>query len=89
MNFDFSFFVGLTLIGLGSLFALAMIFLYKLTPRELVGADIAHAFLLVSEEGIMPACLGNVDYLFLFNLLVGSISGVMLGNTLFSTLPAN
>jgi uncharacterized protein len=82
------FIVGLTSIGSGSLFALAMIYLYRLRPSELVGTDIAHAFLLVTAAGIMHAGIGNVDYLLMFNLLMGSIPGVLLGSTLSSKLPA-
>ncbi|WP_071395140.1 sulfite exporter TauE/SafE family protein [Bacillus tuaregi] len=82
------FIVGLTSIGSGSLFALVMIFLYRLTPAELVGTDIAHAFLLVTVAGLLHAGIGNVDYLLMFNLLLGSIPGVILGSTLSSKLPA-
>ena len=57
------FIVGLTSIGSGSLFALAMLYLYKMRPSELVGTDIAHAFLLVTAAGVMHAGIGNVDYL--------------------------
>ncbi len=52
------FIVGLTSIGSGSLFALAMIFLFRLTAAELVGTDIFHAFLLVTAAGAVHA----VDY---------------------------
>ena len=82
------FIVGLTSIGSGSLFALAMIYLFRMRTSELVGTDIAHAFLLVSAAGIMHAGFGNVDYQLMFNLLMGSIPGVILGSTLSSKLPA-
>ena len=82
------FIVGLTSIGSGSVFALAMIYLYRLSPGELVGTDIAHAFLLVTAAGVMHAGIGNVDYLLMFNLLLGSIPGVIFGSTLSSKLPA-
>jgi uncharacterized membrane protein YfcA len=81
------FIVGLTSIGSGSLFALVMIYLYRMSPSELVGTDIAHAFLLVTAAGIMHAGIGNVDYLLMVNLLIGSIPGVILGSTLSSKLP--
>lgn len=81
------FIVGLTSIGSGSLFAIAMLYLYKMTPSELVGTDIAHAFLLVTSAGIIQAGIGNINYLLMLNLLVGSIPGVMLGSTISSKLP--
>lgn len=82
------FIVGLTSIGSGSLFALVMLYLYKLSPSELVGTDIAHAFLLVTAAGVMHAGIGNVDYFLMINLLLGSIPGVILGSTFSSKLPA-
>lgn len=81
------FLVGLTSIGSGSLFAIAMLYFYKLTPAELIGTDIAHAFLLVTAAGIVHAEFGNVNYAMMVNLLLGSIPGVMLGSTLSSKLP--
>ncbi|MGC8228023.1 sulfite exporter TauE/SafE family protein [Pseudobacillus badius] len=82
------FIVGLTSIGSGSLFALAMLYLYKMRPSELVGTDIAHAFLLVTAAGIMHAGIGNVDYSLMMNLLLGSIPGVILGSSLSAKFPA-
>ncbi|NRD79215.1 sulfite exporter TauE/SafE family protein [Bacillus sp. BRMEA1] len=82
------FIVGLTSIGSGSLFALAIIYLYRLSPSELVGTDIAHALLLVSAAGLMHAGIGNVNYLLVINLLIGSIPGVMIGSTLSARIPA-
>jgi uncharacterized protein len=82
------FIVGLTSIGSGSLFALAMLYLYRMSPSELVGTDIAHAFLLVTAAGFMHARFGNVDYLLVMNLLTGSIPGVLIGSNLSSKFPA-
>lgn len=82
------FIVGLTSIGSGSLFALAMLYFYRMSPSELVGTDIAHAFLLVTAAGFMHAGIGNVDYLLVMNLLMGSIPGVLIGSNLSSKFPA-
>ncbi|AIM17807.1 MULTISPECIES: sulfite exporter TauE/SafE family protein [Neobacillus] len=82
------FIVGMTSIGSGSLFALVMLYLYRMSPSQLVGTDIAHAFLLVTAAGLMHAGIGNVDYLLTINLLLGSIPGVLFGSTLSSKLPA-
>jgi uncharacterized protein len=81
------FIVGLTSIGSGSLFALAMLFLYKLKASELVGTDIAHAFILVSVSGLFYVGLGNVNFLLVSNLLAGSIPGVLSGSTLSAKVP--
>ncbi|MDF0727409.1 sulfite exporter TauE/SafE family protein [Cytobacillus sp. S13-E01] len=81
------FIVGLTSVGSGSLFALAMLYLYSLKASELVGTDIAHAFILVTVSGIFHIGLGNVDFMLVANLLIGSIPGVIIGSTLSAKVP--
>lgn len=81
------FIVGLTSVGSGSLFALAMLLFYKLRASELVGTDIAHAFILVTVSSFFHIGLGNVDFLLVANLLCGSIPGVLLGSSLSAKVP--
>ncbi|WP_235885383.1 sulfite exporter TauE/SafE family protein [Paenibacillus cymbidii] len=88
IGFVLGFIVGLTSIGSGSLFALAMIFLYRLKATEVVGTDIAHAFLLVTAASVLHANLNHIDYSLAFNLLVGSVPGVLIGSGLATRLPA-
>lgn len=76
------FIVGLTSIGSGSLFAIALLYIYRIRTSSVVGTDIAHAFCLVTAAGILHAGLGNVDYLLAINLLIGSIPGVIFGSKL-------
>lgn len=82
------FIVGLTSVGSGSLFAIAILYLFRLSASELVGTDIAHAFILVTVAAVFHAELGNVDYLLAGNLLIGSIPGVLLGSSLSSKVPS-
>jgi uncharacterized protein len=84
----FGFIVGLTSIGSGSLFALAMLYLYRLKASELVGTDIAHAFLLVTFASVLHANAGSIDYSLVANLLIGSIPGVLVGSSLSAKVPA-
>ncbi|GMA59588.1 sulfite exporter TauE/SafE family protein [Alicyclobacillus fastidiosus] len=84
----FGFIVGLTSIGSGSLFALAMLYLYRLSGPEMVGTDIAHAFLLATVAGALNAGLGHVNYTLVGNLLVGSIPGVVIGSALSTKVPS-
>ncbi|MFS0863692.1 sulfite exporter TauE/SafE family protein [Fredinandcohnia sp. 179-A 10B2 NHS] len=81
------FIVGLTSVGSGSLFALAMLLFYRLRASELVGTDIAHAFILVTVSSFFHIGLGNVDFLLVANLLCGSIPGVLLGSSLSAKVP--
>jgi uncharacterized membrane protein YfcA len=83
----FGFIVGLTSLGSGSLFAVAMIYLYKMKTSEMVGTDITHAFLLVTVAGMLHIGYGNVNYMLVGNLLVGSIPGVLIGSTISAKVP--
>ncbi|MGG1571737.1 sulfite exporter TauE/SafE family protein [Fictibacillus sp. NRS-1165] len=81
------FIVGLTSIGSGSLFAVAILYLYQLKGSELVGTDIAHAFLLVTVAGLLYLGVGSINYPIVMNLLTGSIPGVLIGSTLSVKVP--
>lgn len=81
------FIVGLTSIGSGSLFALAMLLLFRLKASELVGTDIAHAFILVTVSGALHTSFGNVDFMLVLNMILGSIPGVIIGSKLSSKVP--
>lgn len=81
------FIVGLTSIGSGSLFALALMYFYKMSGKEVVGTDIAHAFLLVTAAGLAHMSFGNVDYGVVIQLLMGSIPGVFVGSILSTRVP--
>ncbi|MEH7119349.1 sulfite exporter TauE/SafE family protein [Neobacillus vireti] len=83
----FGFIVGLTSLGSGSLFAVAMIYLYKMKTSEMVGTDITHAFFLVTVAGLLHIGFGNVNYLLVGNLLMGSIPGVLIGSTISAKIP--
>lgn len=87
VGFVLGFMVGLTSIGSGAMFAVALLFLYQLTPARLVGTDIAHAFLLAAFAGLLSIGAHHVDYLLVGNLLIGSIPGVLVGSTLSAKVP--
>jgi uncharacterized membrane protein YfcA len=76
------FVVGLTSVGSGTFFGLAMLLLYPLTARRIVGTDMLHAALLLWVAGAGHLLHGNVDLHAMAWLLVGSIPGVLLGSHL-------
>jgi uncharacterized membrane protein YfcA len=82
------FVVGLTSVGSGSLIALFLLFSSRLSQRDLVGTDIAHAMLLVAAASIAHAGIGTVDWSLAANLLCGSIPGVLLGGKLMDVAPS-
>jgi uncharacterized membrane protein YfcA len=74
------FVVGLTSVGSGTFFGLAMLLVYPLAARRIVGTDMLHAALLLWVAGAGHLLHGNVDLHAMAWLLVGSIPGVLLGS---------
>ena len=83
----FGFVVGLTSVGSGTFFGLAMLLLFPLTARRIVGTDLLHAALLLWVAGAGHLLHGNVDLHAMVWLLVGSIPGVLVGSQLSIRVP--
>jgi uncharacterized membrane protein YfcA len=81
------FIVGLTSVGSGTFFGLAMLLLYPLTAAKIVGTDIFHAALLLWVAGAGHFVAGNVDLGATGWLLIGSVPGVLLGSQVTVKLP--
>jgi uncharacterized membrane protein YfcA len=81
------FVVGLTSVGSGTFFGLAMLFVYPLTAQKIVGTDMFHAAVLLWVAGIAHLVHGDVDTHAMAWLLVGSIPGVLLGSNLSVHVP--
>jgi uncharacterized membrane protein YfcA len=81
------FVVGLTSVGSGTFFGLAMLLVYPLTAQKIVGTDVAHAAALLWVAGVSHFVHGNVDMHALGWLLVGSIPGVLLGSQMSIRIP--
>jgi uncharacterized protein len=76
------FVIGLSSAGSGTLIAIMLIAVYRLTPRRVVGTDVVHAALLLWAAGIAHIIAGNVDFGLAANILVGSVPGVIIGSNL-------
>ena len=76
----FGFVVGLTSVGSGTFFGLAMLLLFPLSARRIVGTDMLHAAMLLWIAGAGHLLHGNVSLHAMAWLLVGSIPGVLLGS---------
>ena len=81
------FVIGLTSAGSGTLIAIALITVFRLTPQRVVGTDVFHAAVLLWAAGIAHWIGGNVDFLLAGTILVGSIPGVILGSNLAVKAP--
>jgi hypothetical protein len=76
------FVIGLSSAGSGTLIAIMLIAVYRLTPQRVVGTDVVHAALLLWAAGIAHIVGGNVDFPLAANIMVGSIPGVIIGSNL-------
>jgi hypothetical protein len=83
----FGFVVGLTSVGSGTFFGLAMLLLFPFSATRMVGTDMLHAALLLWVAGAGHLLHGNVDLHAIAWLLVGSIPGVLIGSHLSIRVP--
>lgn len=80
--------VTVTSIGAGVLGTVALFMLYPLLPlNRLVGTEIAHAVPLTLVAGLGHAGLGNMDWVLLGNLLLGSLPGIYVGSHMTGRVP--
>jgi uncharacterized protein len=76
------FVIGLSSAGSGTLIAIMLIAVFRLTPHRVVGTDVVHAAILLWAAGIAHIFSGNVDFLLAGNILLGSVPGVILGSNM-------
>lgn len=81
--------LGVTSVGSGALIGLALILVFQLTPHRVVGTDVFHAAILLWAAGIAHFASGNVDFLLMGTILIGSLPGVWLGAHLIDRVPAD
>jgi uncharacterized membrane protein YfcA len=81
------FVIGLTSAGSGTLIAIALIAIFRLTPQRVVGTDVFHAAVLLWAAGAAHWIGGNIDFLLATMILLGSIPGVILGTNLSVRAP--
>lgn len=80
--------VTLTSIGAGALGTVTLFFLYPLLPTpRLVGTEIAHAVPLTLVAGLGHATMGNLDFVLLSQLLIGSLPGIYIGSMMSGKVP--
>jgi len=81
------FVIGLTSAGSGTLIAIALIAIFRLTPQRVVGTDVFHAAVLLWAAGAAHWVGGNIDFALAGTILVGSIPGVIIGTNLAVKAP--
>ena len=80
--------VGMTSTGAGTLISVALILIFGLAPRRVVGTDVFHAAILLSAAAIANLLVGTVNLPMVGNILAGSIPGVLIGSRLVVHVPA-
>jgi len=76
------FVIGLSSAGSGTVIAIMLIAIFRLTPQRVVGTDVVHAAILLWAAGIAHIIGGNVDFSLAGNILIGSVPGVILGSNM-------
>lgn len=79
--------LGVTSIGSGSIIILSMVFLFRMSAREIVGSNIVIALIMVIPAGFTHYLAGGVDWRLLGLLLLGSVGGAVLGSKSTMLLP--
>jgi uncharacterized membrane protein YfcA len=81
------FVIGVTSAGSGTVIAILLIAVYRLSPKKVVGTDVFHAAVLLWAAGIAHWIGGNVDFVLAGNILLGSVPGVVIGAALSDKAP--
>ncbi|MGH2905544.1 MAG: sulfite exporter TauE/SafE family protein [Solirubrobacterales bacterium] len=74
------FVIGITSAGSGTVIAVALIAIFKLPPRYVVGTDVFQAAILLWAAGLAHWAGGSIDFGLMGTLLIGSLPGVYLGS---------
>ncbi|WP_312329210.1 sulfite exporter TauE/SafE family protein [Acinetobacter sp.] len=81
-------FVTLSSVGAGAFGIMALVVMFPNLPMiRIIGSDVVHAVLLTLVAGLGHMSSGNVDFMLLMWLLVGSIPAIIVGTLLSSRMP--
>jgi uncharacterized protein len=80
--------LGLTSVGTGALIGVAMLIVYRLTPKHVAGTSVFLGAILLWVAAVGYAAGANVNFGLTGNLLIGSIPGVWLGSQFVDRVPA-
>lgn len=81
-------FVTLSSVGAGAFGIMALVIMFPNLPMiRIIGSDVVHAVLLTLVAGLGHMSAGNVDFVLLMWLLVGSITAIIIGTLISSRMP--
>jgi uncharacterized membrane protein YfcA len=79
--------LGLTSVGSGSLVILSMVYLFRMSAREIVGSNIVIALMMVVPAGVTHYLAAGVPGALLAALLLGSLGGAVVGARMAMWIP--
>ncbi len=79
--------LGLTSVGSGSLVILSMLYLFRMSAREIVGSNIVIALLMVVPAGVTHYLAAGIPGALLAALLLGSLGGAVVGARMAMWVP--
>jgi uncharacterized protein len=83
----FGFILGLTSVGSGVFFGIALVTLFPLAARRVVGTDLFHAMLVTIAAGVATVAFGTPNYSVVGSILIGSIPGILIGSHFTNKAP--
>ncbi len=88
MGFALGVLVTLSSVGAGAFGAAILMILYpRMAMIRIIGTDLAHAVPLTAVAGLGHLYLGNVNFLLLFGLILGSLPCIWLGTQVANRIP--
>jgi uncharacterized membrane protein YfcA len=81
------FVLGMTSAGSGALVTVALVLLFRLTPRRVVGTDVFHAAILMWAAALAHLIVGDIDFTLVARILIGSLPGVWIGSAASARVP--
>ena len=83
----FGFILGLTSVGSGVFFGMALVTLFPLAARRVVGTDLFHAMLVTVAAGLATLVWGHPNFSVVSSILIGSIPGILIGSHFTARAP--
>ena len=83
----FGFILGLTSVGSGVFFGLALVTLFPLSARRVVGTDLFHAMMVTLAAGAATIIWGAPNFSVVASILIGSIPGILIGSHFTNRAP--
>lgn len=83
----FGYILGLTSVGSGVFFGMALVTLFPLAARRVVGTDLFHAMLVTVAAGLATLVWGHPNFSVVGSILIGSIPGILIGSHFTARAP--